>query len=148
MQYARRAVQRRPSMRALLVLGGLVLMIIVGLLGMHTFSAEAAGHGTASVSHTAVTSEHPESGTTGALSDTSAECNAICHANTQPGHGQLDMATACVLALLVGILLLAPPILLYGFRPLEWGTASSWRLTSTSVLPRAPSLIVLSISRT
>lgn len=135
-------------MRALLVLGGAVLMIIVGLLGMHTFSAEAAGHGTASITHPVVATEHSESGTTGALSGTSAECNAICHANTEPGHGQMDMTTACVLALLVGILLLAPPILLYGFGPLVWGTASSWRLLSTSVLPRAPSLIVLSLSRT
>lgn len=148
MQYGRRVMHRQPSMHALLLLGGAVLMIIVGLLGMHTLSAEAAGHGTASISHAAVATEQPESGTTVALSGTSTECNALCHANTEPGHGQMDMATACVLALLAGILLLAPPILLHRFGPLLWSTTSLWHLTSTSVLPRPPSLVVLSISRT
>lgn len=147
MQYGQRVMRRQPSMRTLLVLGGAVLVIIVGLLGMHTFSAEPAGHGTASISH-AVAAEHSESGTPRALASTSTGCIDRCHVSTGSGDGHLDMVTACVLALLVGILLLAPPILLHRFGPLLWSATSLWRLVSTSILPRAPSLILLSISRT
>lgn len=148
MQNGQRVMRRQPSRRTLLLLGGAVLMILVGLLGMHTFSAEPAGHGTAAINHAAAPAEHSESGTTGALAVTSTGCSDLCHVSTGPGPGHQDMANACVLALLVGILLLVPPVLLYRFGPLLWSAASLWRLTSTSILPRAPSLIILSISRT
>lgn len=145
MRYRQRTMRRQLSLHTLPVLVGAVLMIIVGLLGMHIFSTEGAVYETTSINHVSAATEN---GTTGALSDTSAECNTICHVSTGPGHGHLDVVNACVLALLVGMLLLAPPVFLYRFGPLLWGTASLWCLTITSVLPRAPCLNFLSINRT
>lgn len=143
----------QPSMRGLLLLAGIVLLLIAGLLGMHTFTANPAGHGTAPISHTAATVAHPDTSATGAIASPSmsglaADCDGACHLGAQPQHGHTDMVNACVLALLVGMLLLIPPMLLYRLSPLLRGTARSWRFTTTSLLPRPPSLIFLSISRT
>ncbi len=58
------------------------------------------------------------------------------------------MLTACVLALLAGLLLLLPPTLIHG-RGLPLHRAMSLvRWGATGVFPRAPSLTFLSISRT
>ena len=148
MQYGHRITRHQPSMRAIFVLGGTVLMVIVGLLGMHTFSAESTRHGTASISHAAVATIYPDSGISEAISGTSTECNTACNVSTDPGRDPLDMVNGCVLALLIGVLLLAPPILKHWLSPLLWNSARLWHLTATSVIPRAPSLTFLSISRT
>jgi len=144
MHNTRRALLARPSLHALIALGGSALVIIVGLLGMHTLNAASSGHGAAPSHHAAVVTTHLETETGETLLGT--ECDAGCHANTVPGHE--DMMTACVLALLVGMLFLAPPTLLQRFGALPTATANFWRFSSTSVLPRPPSLLVLSISRT
>ncbi|MBX3195137.1 DUF6153 family protein [Leucobacter sp.] len=148
MENVQSVMRGQHSTRILFILCGAVLLIIVGLLGMHTFSSEAAGHGTASVSHSAVASNHSEAGVAGTLSDPSAECSGTCQPSTSPAPEHQEMVTACVLALLVGILLLAPPVLLHRFGSVLWRPAGLWLLMSTSILPREPSLITLSISRT
>lgn len=149
MQIVRRIMHRQPSLRTLLLLGGAVLMILVGLLGMHTFTSNAFGHGSGSAS-SAITASVPiaHGEVSGTHSATSAECDGACYASAGDRQGHMDAATACMLALLVGLLLLAPPLLLHRFGSLPWSTPGSSRLTSTSVLPRPPSLTVLSISRT
>lgn len=137
-------------MRGLFLLAGIVFLLIAGLLGMHTFTADTAGHGTAAVSQATTVLNHDaeRSSTAAAGSDSSIRCDDACHMSVQPGHGHTDMVDACVLALLVGVLLLIPPMLWYRLSPLVRLTASSWRLVATTLLPRPPSLIFLSISRT
>ena len=73
-------------------------MIIVGLLGMHTFSADVAGH---DAHHSATASTAPEHSTPmAATSDISGAiaCDDTCLMGTGQSHS--DMVTACVLALI------------------------------------------------
>lgn len=45
MQITLRIARQQLSLRALLLIAGAALMIVVGLLGMHAFSADVAGRG-------------------------------------------------------------------------------------------------------
>lgn len=142
MQVGVRATRPQLSLRALLMLGTAAVLIIVGLLGMHTFTAEPAGHGSSGVSHS--TSAAATADVDGGV----AVCDGPCHVTTGQGQGHDDMVTACVLALLTGLLLLAPPALArrYGLSLREVTKWLPWE--ATDALPRGPSLTVLSISRT
>lgn len=147
MQITLRIARQQRSLRALFLIAGAALMIIVGLLGMHTFSADSAGHD-AHHSATATTAATDHSAPMAATSEPSGSvaCDDTCVMGTGQSHS--DMATACVLALLAGLLLLLRPMLLEHLGPPLQPLVSSLRLRAVSILPRTPSLIFLSISRT
>lgn len=142
------------SVRPLLVLLGTVLMIVVGLVGMHILSV-GSDHGTSTGTHdTAIaigvsasaqsipdvlnsTDTHPGS------------CDDGCQSSApQPLH-HADMMMACALALVVGFVFLLPLALMYRSRT-DRGRlfVLSTHSTYLSPRPQPPSLIVLSISRT
>lgn len=142
------------SVRTLLLAISAVLMIIVGLLGMHTFSAGAFGHGAhagmqdsiiAAEMTVSATAGSPPAGATGVQS---AECDGDCESSdTQPiGHSELMMA--CALALLVIFSFLLPAVAMYVARIKFAISCSTLWLKYSSRLSHPPSLIVLSISRT
>lgn len=145
-------------MRPLFFLGAAALMIIVGLLGMHTFSASSAGHGSVAMGqHQAVMAEQPAMpdeaySHEGVLAvhfgmpTAEAAVSAAASAAAPGSHG--GMMLICVLALFVGLLLLIGPALLRGVLALTPRRPAGASLTATSVHPRRPSLVFLSISRT
>lgn len=142
------------SVRTLLLGISAVLMIIVGLLGMHTFSAGAFGHGAhAGIQDSTIAAEMTVSASSdttpaGATVVQSAGCDGDCESSsTQPiGHSELMMA--CALALLVIFSFLLPAVAMYMARLTFATTFSTLWLKYSSRLPHPPSLIVLSISRT
>ncbi|HWV50167.1 MAG TPA: DUF6153 family protein [Microbacterium sp.] len=129
-------------------------MIIIGLLGMHTFSSESAGHGTAVGARSSSAADHAThlAGPTGAVavsSATSAEpivCDDACMTGSSGGHS--DMLSACVLALLAGLFLLLRPLFAQQLSPPLMVLMSQLRPEAGDPLSRAPSLTFLSISRT
>lgn len=149
MHVAFRSARSQLSLRALLMLGAATLMVIVGLLAMHTFTAEPAGHGSPGLAHSAsVAGDEHAADVTGSTDPVDIACDGLCHVSTGPGQGHDDMLMACVLALLAGFLLLLPPMLIHGRGLLLHRVMSLMRWDATGVLPRAPSLTFLSISRT
>lgn len=149
MHVAFRSARPQPSLRALLMLGAATLMVIVGLLAMHTFTAEPAGHGSPGLTHSAsVAGDEHVTDVMGSPDTVDATCDGPCHVSTGHGQGHNDMLTACVLALVAGLLLLLPPMLFHGRGLPLHGLMSLTRWDATGVLPRAPSLTFLSISRT
>lgn len=132
------------------MLGGLLAAaVVLGLLAMHTLNLHgtAAAHAPAAISvsasdavgaHHATAGAHESSGTASDVGGTCADCG---------GGDHLGMAMACVLALLLVLLILVPPRLL----PVWMHTAPRPPLVARFIdrlLPRAPSLHVLCISRT
>lgn len=150
MRIERRGLHSQPSLRTALLLAGSVLMIIVGLLGMHTFSSEAAGHGTTVGAHSSTAVDHAThaGGHTAAtaLSAESAPCDDACMTGSPSGHS--DMLSACILALLAGLLLLLRPLFAHRLSPPLRVLMSRLRPLVGTNLSRAPSLTFLSISRT
>lgn len=147
MHVAVRGARPQLSLRALLMLGGATLMVIVGLLAMHTFTSEPAGHGSVGLTHSAAGEEHATAAASTVASESTA-CEGACHVNTGHGQGHNEMLTACVLALLAGLLLLLPPILIHRHRLPPHRAVSLVRWEAIGIPPRAPSLTILSISRT
>jgi len=147
MNVVRRETRLSPSGHGLMFLIGLALMLIVGLLGMHTFSGDVSGHGApataaSSVVVAAAGMDHTMPADHGA---TSADCAGACV--TDPAGDHMSMATVCVLALLVGFLLILPSVL--GRLDLRRLLYVPTRLSAAgSRLPKPPSLLFLSISRT
>ncbi|GAA2887433.1 DUF6153 family protein [Microbacterium esteraromaticum] len=148
MRIAVRATPRQLSLRSVLMLGAAAVLIIVGLLAMHTFTAESAGHGSTGV-HVAstVTVGHDLSSMSSASADSST-CDPSCDGPAGQTQRHADVMAACVLALLAGLLLLIPPVALRcrSFAPGQ--VMARLVCGATVTLPRAPSLIFLSISRT
>lgn len=113
--------------------------LLVGLLAMHSFSADTGHHGTAVV---AVTEAHHEHDVAPAV--VQDDCGGSC----EPGHSMT--VTACLLALLVLTMLLSArdlPIrglmlLATSARHAQW-----WHVRAVR-WPKRPSLLELSISRT
>lgn len=141
------------SLRTALLLAGAVLMIIVGLLGMHTFSSEAAGHGTTvgvpsstAVDHPTHMDGHTDAIAASAVSAESAPCDDACMTGSPSGHS--DMLSACILALLAGLLLLLRPLFAHRLSPPLRVLMSRRHPAVETTLSRAPSLTFLSISRT
>lgn len=164
--------------RALMLLCSIVTLLIVGLLGMHAMGGAGSSHGASGGSHSGIAipvpaahashdqvavHEHPATSAPGALgaadataahatadhavaaSDAAHCADCLGAAPLAPGHAEL---MACVLALLVGLLVLIPPGRRATIRPSmlampTWAHASAVRLGA----PR-PSLTLLSISRT
>lgn len=149
MHVAFRSARPQLSLRALLMLGAATLMVIVGLLAMHTFTAEPAGHGSPGLTHsTSSAGDEHVTDVMGSPDSADTACDGPCHVSTGTGQGHNDMLAACVLALLAGLLLLLPPTLVHGRGlPLHRVTIPV-RWDATGVLPRAPLLTFLSISRT
>lgn len=135
-----RAARRRDLADAprrtllLLLLCATVVLLIVGLLGMHALSG-GSSHGTGAEPGAALTS----------IATHDSHPSEAPHAPDAPGHVGL---TACVLALLAGLLLLVPPA--PGRRASATVTVP-WSVRGASAarlfLP-PPSLTLLSISRT
>lgn len=164
MQQLTRVIGGRSSTRPFLMLGAAVLLIIVGLLGMHTFSASPGGHGSAvpgqHQSMSATQAPAPSSAATphavahtdsaaASTTKTSETATTLALGEADAGSGSHDgMMVTCVLALLAGLLLLAAPMLLRRFLPRARLRVAHAFLTVTSARPRPPSLIFLSISRT
>lgn len=143
------------SLRPLLIVLSAVLMVIIGLLGMHTFStgstvhgANTESHGTASLSDIAI-SGHADVGMLSSAKANSGSCDDNCQASTPQPLQHTDVMMACALALIVGFIFLLPIAAMYRTR-MSQGLFSfvSNSTRSISPLPRPPSLIVLSISRT
>lgn len=127
-------MQHRKRLWALTV----VLGIMLGLLGMHTFSADGMGHGPSA--------DHAMSAAAASVHGDTAHGVPAAQAPDHPV--PTTMAMACVLALLAALVLLVPPPASVSLRPrlhrLPRGTASVFR---TAPL-HPPSLIALCISRT
>ncbi|WP_226532969.1 DUF6153 family protein [Microbacterium paraoxydans] len=127
----------------------LVAALIVGLLGMHTLNL----HGTAAAdspaavatsadesasAHHGAVEAHPSGTPTGSAETSCAGCGTDDHSG---------MAMMCVLALLLALVLLFAPGVLRGWtQPLLRSPLLAF--SRARVLPRAPSLHVLCISRT
>lgn len=153
MRVERRGLHPQFSLRTALLLASAVLMIIVGLLGMHTFSSEAAGHGTtvgvassAAVDHPTHVGGHADATADSVVSAESASCDDACMTGSPSGHS--DMLSACILALLAGLLLLLRPLFTHRLSPSLRVLMSRLRPAVETNLSRAPSLTFLSISRT
>ncbi|MFJ4044190.1 DUF6153 family protein [Microbacterium sp. NPDC089987] len=152
MNVARRGLRPQISLRGALLLATAALTIIVGLLGMHTFTADAAGHRTAAPAH--AVSENSMHSSGNAQSDGTAApatsglavCDDACMSGPAGGHA--DMITACVLALLAGLVLLLRPGFSYRLGPPLMSILPRLRPGAARTLSRAPSLTLLSISRT
>ncbi|WP_347755624.1 hypothetical protein [Agrococcus sp. ProA11] len=168
-----RVVSRGLPLRALLLMGTTVVLLIVGLLGMHALAGSTGGHtgagavqsgaAHADTSVAATGAHHVEAGSppavalqhahtsahadaaVGAASHKDLQCAETC-AGTPLGHEHI--AVACVLALLAGLLLLTPPrVLARGWMP-AMPALGALSVGSTQIGPPPPSLIQLSISRT
>lgn len=155
MRRLQRSTSDPSSARPLIVVLSAVLMVIIGLLGMHTLSAGSTSHGTSTGSHgtasllDASASGHVDADKRGSVEVYSRTCDDNCQSSTpQPLH-HTDVMMACALALLVGFSFLLPIAAMYRTR-MSQGQLSfvSNQLRHLSPLPRPPSLIVLSISRT
>lgn len=127
----------------------LVAAVITGLLAMHTLNlhgtAAADAPGAISMSAGSAESGHHAAPASSASHGSSGTPDISCAGCSSDDH--TGMATMCVLALLLLLLLLLPPRLRRGWvatllphPALEGGFAR--------VIPRAPSLHVLCISRT
>ena len=155
---------RALSVRALLLLGATVILLIAGLLGMHALGGAAGGHGSSHASAGEPGAEAPK-GVIAAPGDHAAQaaaahqgqqtaaafepsgCTDGCAADGAPAPGHSEFM-ACVLALLVGLLVLMPP----GRLGIPWASVVTIPMSADASAarrePPAPSLILLSISRT
>lgn len=153
MRWRMRDATGRPGLhpaRALVLLGAIVTLLIVGLLGMHAMGGASSSHG-ASGSHTGIvmpaTAGHMSLAHHGAADASAERCVGDCHgaAPLAPGHAEL---MACVLALLVGMLVLVPPGRAAPIRLPSLGMPASERASAVRLEAPPPSLTLLSISRT
>lgn len=142
------SVRGDSSVHTILTVLGAVLLVIIGLLGMHTFSAGSSGH--SPTTHTSVSNEAADPshvmGVTHAAA--SANCDVGCVAAAHQPMSHDDMMMACVLALLAGFVLLLPLARLTHTSVSLRRLSQQVELRIREVLPHPPSLIVLSISRT
>ncbi|WP_298888829.1 DUF6153 family protein [uncultured Serinicoccus sp.] len=147
---------RGPFLSRCALLGGLlVAAILVGLLAMHALNLHGtpAAHAAAPLSVTVADSGETHQGmahhgsagsyglTGGTADDPGGSC-ADCGGGAHPG-----MAMTCVLALLFVLFVLVPPRLLPGWMHAAFRPLLVERFIDR-LLPRAPSLHVLCISRT
>lgn len=146
MPFALRNLRQSPSIHALLLIAGAALMIIVGLLGMHTFSADPVGHDTHHSALASTAKDHSPSIAVTSEATIGAPCDDACTMGTGQSHS--GMAVVCILALFTSLILLLRPKLLEHLGPLLQGLVTSVRLRLLSIPSRTPSLLFLSISRT
>lgn len=154
-----RAHHAPAGVRGLLLTTAAAILIIAGLLGMHTLTTS---HDATMITGASSGPTHAVDATTGddgsasvtdamtSAADTPATAKAHCGGGdcgtSMPGH---TMLTMCVLALLsVAIVLLAPAVLAWFRTLLPFLLLRPALLLRTLPPPRPPSLHVLSISRT
>ena len=139
-------MQRSTGMPLLLAIA---LGVVLGLLGMHTFSADPVGHGPGLVSHTIESDDSAHGSTLSA--PTHGEPGPPAHgfsSAAEPESLHPGMVMTCVLALLAGLLLAIRPSLAQRvLRGIRWAVRS--RASASRTAPRRPpSHIALCISRT
>ncbi len=146
MHVASDSVLPRRSMTRLLTLGAAAVLIIVGLLALHTLGAESPAH--AGIVAPASLDDSGKPAGTPASNQSLGQCGESCQAVGAEWPLDQDTVIACVLALLSGLLvLLAPRLSLYRIAA-ACMTAATFAASRSSGYQRAPSLIALSISRT
>jgi hypothetical protein len=135
----RRFIDEPPAaLRRFLILILGVVAIVIGLLAMHSFSATPA-HGAHATSTTS-TDAHAAVGHSG-IDAGDEHCASDCNSHSAA-------AMMCILALLVGMLLIAIPRTSKTLHPIvPWLEGLASRPPSMRLLP-PPSLHILSISRT
>jgi hypothetical protein len=140
MRLIRTAARARASFaQRLLIFGVAVAGILVGLLAMHTMKSDRA-HISAGVPSSAAAHQQTGHATLPAHEQPDEDCDGDCPV---PVHDML--ATACILALAITVLVVAVPITISAAHgtttlPTPWRAHLAW--------PRPPSLHALSISRT
>ncbi len=151
-----RDVLNRGATRSLFQSAGtvfaIVLMLVFGLVAMHSLSGSTTAHDAPVPASTVIADDTAHAVEAGALagpvSGAAVDCDASCAHGTAPGHGHLGMLMLCMLALLTGLLFLLRPAL---FRLSRAAAQSAGWLTRALPAPptaRPPSLFALSISRT
>lgn len=169
-----RGVSRGLSLRALLLLGSTVVLLIVGLLGVHALAGSTGGHTASGTAHDGAAHASTSVVTSGAqqLAAVSAPAAPQQHAHHLPAAaspavdaaaqndlqcaetcagvplGHEHIAVACVLALLAGLLLLTPPRSIARAWMPAVPALTVLAAGSTQIGPPPPSLVQLSISRT
>ncbi len=136
-----------PSRRLVIALFA-VPAILLGLLAMHVLAN--GGMTEASSPHASSPAHSPEQSMAMAVSSDSqspAYCGGECGPNhNMPNHDMLSMI--CVLALLISVLLLVPPLILTRWQELRRDILALIAKTAALAPPDPPSLHALSISRT
>ncbi|WP_187250768.1 DUF6153 family protein [Microbacterium sp. 4-7] len=146
MQLEHRELQVPVCLRAALLWVAGALLIIVGLLGMHTFSADSGGHGAAVPTHFASADDLSDHVAASTVKEHASSCDDACVTGSGGGHS--GMTSVCILALLAGLLILLRPLLERRLGRPPQLSVSRLRLDATLTLNHTPSLIFLSISRT
>ncbi|MFC6233885.1 DUF6153 family protein [Leucobacter soli] len=143
---------KRPFFSSVGTVFAIVLMLIFGLVAMHSLSGTATAREALVPASTATASDTVRAADAltldGSVSGASADCDASCAHGTAPDHGHLGMLMLCMLALLTGVLFLLRPAL---FRLSRAAAQSAGWLNRALPAPQAtrpPSLFALSISRT
>ena len=139
-------MQRSTGMPLLLAIA---LGVVLGLLGMHTFSADPVGHGPGLVSHAveAADAAHDSPLSAATHGEPGSPAQGLSSA-AQPEPSHSGMVMTCVLALLAGLLLVIRPSLAQrALRRIRSAVRS--RASASRTAPRRPpSHIALCISRT
>lgn len=139
-------MQRSTGMPLLLAIA---LGVVLGLLGMHTFSADPVGHGPGLVSHAIEADDAAHDSPLSAATHGEPESPAQGFSSAaQPEPSHSGMVMTCVLALLAGLLLVIRPSLAQrALRRIRSAVRS--RASASPTAPRRPpSHITLCISRT
>lgn len=131
-----------PSRRLVIALFA-VPAILLGLLAMHVLAN--GGMTEASSPHASSPAHSPEQSMAMAVSSDS-QSPAYCGGECGPNHNMLSMI--CVLALLISVLLLVPPLILTRWQELRRDILALIAKTAALAPPDPPSLHALSISRT
>lgn len=139
---------KRISRRLLLCLVGFVSFIILGLLGMHLDGADSIKHQVVNSTTSASMAEATTVQTAPEALDTAKSSSRDAPKQTLGGFAHIDLATACVLALLVTLAFVGHLLRrTYTFSHRARRSLQLWRPPIGVALAR-PSLIMLSISRT
>lgn len=135
---------RASSPRKLIIWLLTVVGIVAGLLAMHTLNLEAAPH--AAETGTVVSAHVEAHDSHGAAHSEPTESAVGCFGECGPDHS--TMAMACILAVLATLLLIGMRQATPSWAPLRAALERSRALLVLSLPRTAPSLHVLSISRT
>lgn len=134
------------------LLFAVVILLLLGLIGMHSVSGSFSTHPAPSLEtvSSAVTAESQSiaESASSISTDSPLGCDLACVSMSAPSHGDMEALMFCVLALLAGLLFLARPA---QFRMLRAAIEQVDQLfTPMRSAPAAlrPSLHSLSISRT
>ena len=139
-------MQRSTGMPLLLAIA---LGVVLGLLGMHTFSAAPVGHGPGLVSHAVEAADAAHDSPLGAAThgEPGSPAQGVSSA-AQPEPSHSGMVMTCVLALLAGLLLVIRPSLAQRVIRHIRSAVRSRASASRTAPRRPPSHIALCISRT